>query len=240
MPFIFWFLQEEAKLPKTDDWLSSKEALTLEKLRIEKRRTEWKLGRYTAKLAVAQSCKLTHTPIISSGPVLLQRLNVEPDDFTLTLNQLEVLASLNGSPEVFLDGNLMSCSLSLSHRDHQALCILSLDGLQIGCDLEKVEPRSEAFLGDYFTQKEQVWIHSSPQQEHPKLTNLIWSAKESVLKVLKVGLREDTRTVQIHLDQEPESGEWSRFSAFYLKSNQRFTGWWKTKGQSILTIATFE
>ena len=68
----------------------------------------------------------------------------------------------------------------------------------IGCDLELVEPRSEAFVRDYFTVPEQCCVGAVPDGEESWLrANLLWSAKESVLRVLETGLRRDTRSVEI-------------------------------------------
>ncbi len=60
-------------------------------------------------------------------------------------------------------------------------------GTMLGCDLELVEPRSDAFLADYFTADEQALVALAPAVERDKVVNLLWSAKESALKALGVG-----------------------------------------------------
>ena len=71
--------------------------------------------------------------------------------------------------------------------------------MALGCDLELVEPRSDRFVADYLTAAEQqLVLGAGPERD--LVANLIWSAKESALKVLRVGLRRDTRSVEVTLD----------------------------------------
>ena len=57
-----------------------------------------------------------------------------------------------------------------------------------------------AFVADYFTPAEQALAHRAPsERDWQRVTNLIWSAKESALKVLRTGLRRDTRSVEVTL-----------------------------------------
>ncbi len=103
---------------------------------------------------------------------------------------------------------------------------------RIGCDLELVEPRSAAFIGDYFTLRERRTVEVS---DEPSLAaNLVWSAKESALKVLRTGLRRDTRTVEVtHDDGRP--GVWSPLTVTTTEG-QTMPGWWIRYGAFILTI----
>jgi 4'-phosphopantetheinyl transferase len=70
----------------------------------------------------------------------------------------------------------------------------------LGCDLETVEPRSETFVSDYFTAEEQEVVRQACPEDRFTLIALIWSAKESALKALRTGLRIDTRSVSVVLD----------------------------------------
>lgn len=68
----------------------------------------------------------------------------------------------------------------------------------MGCDLELIEARIPGFVGDFFTATEQRLIDSRPAgDERDMAANLVWSAKESALKVLRTGLRRDTRTLEV-------------------------------------------
>jgi 4'-phosphopantetheinyl transferase len=76
----------------------------------------------------------------------------------------------------------------------------------LGCDVEVVEPRSDAFVADYFTSEEQAMIRQAPDPVRFALIALIWSAKESALKALSTGLRSDTRSVSVTIDDSCLAG----------------------------------
>jgi 4'-phosphopantetheinyl transferase EntD len=92
-------------------------------LRFEKRRADWRLGRFASKAAVAIW------------------LGVPP-------GRVELAAAPDGAPEAWLDGRRAPASLSLSHRAGRALAVVGPSGHALGCVLELVEPRSRAFLND--------------------------------------------------------------------------------------------
>src|ERR1700726_3327008 len=141
-------------------------------MRIPKRRADWRLGRWTAKHAVT-AC-----------------LNLPTEPFTFA--DIQIRAASSGAPEVLLHDEPAEIAISLSHRSGTALCTLAPPGVTFGCDLETVEPRSDGFIADYFTDDERNLIARSSRQERPLLLALLWSAKESALKALRVGLRFDT------------------------------------------------
>ena len=57
-----WLQQSEEDVSTCDDWLSGDEAIVLRGLRFAKRRSDWRLGRWTAKCAVAAYLKLPTAP----------------------------------------------------------------------------------------------------------------------------------------------------------------------------------
>jgi len=57
--------------------------------------------------------------------------------------------------------------------------------------------RQGSSLVDYFTFEEQELVSKIPSAAQPLAASLVWSAKESVLKALHVGLRADTRSVAV-------------------------------------------
>ena len=172
---IYWLEQIEADVPAGNQWLSAKETIFLSGLRFAKRRADWRLGRWTAKHAVA-ACLGLSTDLHSLGDI-------------------EIRAASSGAPEVFLLDQPADIAISLSHRDRTALCTVGHAGTSFGCDLEAIEPRSEAFVADYFTVDERSLIARAPAEEQPLLLALLWSGKESALKALRVGLRLDTRSM---------------------------------------------
>jgi 4'-phosphopantetheinyl transferase len=175
---VNWLQQSEADLPATDDWLCESEAARLSSFRFAKRHADWRLGRWTAKCAVAASLKL-------------------PGD-RLSLKEIEIFPASTGQPKVALHDRTERVTISISHRGGFALCAVTLGDVKLGCDLEMIEPRSDAFISDYFTKSEQQLIAQASCAERLLLASLIWSAKESALKALHVGLRADTRSVEVN------------------------------------------
>jgi len=129
---VYWLEQKTENVPPMDDWLSAGETVSLNGFRFAKRRADWRLGRWTAKHAVASFLNLPAYP--------------------QALANVEIRPAPSGAPEAFVANAPAPASISLSHRDGTALCAIasSRAGLKVdlGCDLEIVEPRSEAFVGD--------------------------------------------------------------------------------------------
>ena len=124
---VYWLEQTEADLPNggtgtlatacparsgcatgpDPDWLSARERVQLNAMHFAKRRTEWQLGRWTAKLAVAACLQL-------------------PADLH-SLAGIEVRSSPSGAPETFLGNKWAPVTISLSHRDGRAICAVATD-----------------------------------------------------------------------------------------------------------------
>ena len=67
----------------------------------------------------------------------------------------------------------------------------------VGADIEHVEPRDPAFVRDFFTTGEAERVWRCPAKQRDTLVTVLWSAKEAVLKVLRLGLTVDTRRVEL-------------------------------------------
>jgi len=184
---VYWLGQTEADVPAENDWLSASEAVRLGGLRFAKRRTDWRLGRWTAKRALATY------------------LNMSGDGNPKALAGIEIRPAPDGAPEVFLANQPAAVTISLSHRAATAICAVMPAGGALGCDLETIEPRSDGFVADYFTAEEQALVARTPAADRPRLLALLWSGKESALKALRVGLRLDTRRVSVSPVGGPES-----------------------------------
>jgi 4'-phosphopantetheinyl transferase len=70
-----------------------------------------------------------------------------------------------------------------------------------------------------------------------RAVTLIWSAKESALKALRTGLRSDTRRIRIEAFGQAKTGDWSSFHAVDAKSGDPFRGFWRSRGEMLMTIA---
>ena len=212
---VGWFEQSAADLPAEDAWLSAGEAARLARLRFPKRRADWRLGRWTAKRAVALCCNL-------------------PAD-AKTLSRLEIRAAPDGAPEVFFENRPGGVSISLSHRDGFAACAVAPPVTELGCDLELIEPRSDAFVADYFTVEEQALVSATAPDLRPRLVTLLWSAKESALKALRSGLRLDTRCVTVQPPAEEPGKQWHALQARHA-DGRSFDGWWCADGKFVRTV----
>jgi 4'-phosphopantetheinyl transferase len=213
---VSWHSQSGADLPDHVEWLAPAERARLETLRFPKRRADWLLARFTAKRALARLLALGDDPEV--------------------LASVEVRPAGDGSPHAFVRGAAAGVEISLSDRAGFAVCVLRRGELAIGCDLELVEPRSEAFVADYLTALERAAVAAAEGAEaRHRLANLIWSAKESALKVLRTGLRRDTRDVEVRLHAASVDG-WSALSVHALEGTV-FPGWWRQYGRFLLTFA---
>ena len=94
---VLWVLASAAEVPADDAWLGPRERARLAGLRMPKRRTDWRLGRWCAKAGLRAFARL-------SAP----------------LADLEVLADPDGGPRAWLGDRPLPVALSLSHRDGRA------------------------------------------------------------------------------------------------------------------------
>jgi 4'-phosphopantetheinyl transferase len=272
---IHWLVQSSITQPDLHagiaplDLLSQVEQRHLATLQIKKRRKDWLLGRWTVK----------H---------LLQSYIEQQTDVRLPLCAIVIDNDADGAPFVQLNPALLTelvgrpyddhyanptLSISISHSHDLAFCALyaahdELGGadccnpsVQIGADIEHIEPRADHFIEDYFTAEEIQQVRRAPAGIRDLLVTLIWSAKEAVLKALRVGLTVDTRQVSCLIGAaERVNSTWNSFviscdtqllaervgqpigRAVYgesscLAQTAAFTGWWRTKDDYVLTIA---
>jgi 4'-phosphopantetheinyl transferase len=114
------------------------------------------------------------------------------------------------------------------------VCSIAPAGVEVGVDLELVEPRSRAFVEDYFTPRERR-LAVSEEAVDPVFANLVWSAKESALKVLRTGLRRATQSVEVDLGGASD-GDWAPLRVAGTGIAIAFEGWWRRFGPFLLTV----
>jgi len=108
-----------------------------------------------------------------------------------------------------------------------------------GCDLEVVESRSSGFLSDYYTDEEQAVLRADPGPHMDRIATLFWAAKESTLKALRVGLRADTRRIQISMTAESGTfAGWSRLAVQDAESDLSFGAWGRMLGELAAVVVT--
>lgn len=209
-----WLARGLDDVPASDEWLGPFETRRLATMRFPKRRAEYRLRRWAGKTSVA---------VILGLP-----LDVA------TLARVEVRNVVGGAPVAFVDGQPAPVFVSLTDRAGWAVSTVTTDSGAFGCDLELVEPRSAAFIADWLTPAEQAVVNAAVGSTRDALANLMWSAKESALKVLKTGLRRDTRSVAVTLD-EPAGDGWRRLRVTAVEGPV-FAGWWCRAGEFVLSV----
>jgi 4'-phosphopantetheinyl transferase len=164
-----------------DGLLAEAEQAHVATLRVKKRRRDWLLGRWTAK----------H---------LLQTYLHETTGRRLPLDALVIRQEADGAPALVpLLPDHEYLSLSISHSGDRAFCaVTGAPGVRVaagrvGADVETVRPGLDEMARQFFTQEELAWLADAPAALHDTALVGIWSAKEAVLKALRLGLRADTR-----------------------------------------------
>ena len=216
-----WVAHGERELPSTTDWLSAREIGQIATIRFRKRHSEYLTRRWTAKHGVARVLGLDHAPA--------------------SLARIEIRNRESGAPYVEVDGEPAAIDVSLSDRAGWAVCLVGPPGSaaagSLGIDLEVVEPRTDRFVTDFFTTVECDYVFGLPSGEpQHEAANLIWSAKEAALKLQQVGLRADTRTVEVAVGSHVRSDGWAPL-VVTGSSGQVMPGWWRRDGVFLSTIA---
>lgn len=211
---IFVSLQDRDDLPSHRDWLTPNERARCDGFRFDKRRSDWLLGRWTAKRALLDIEDLPESDIV----------------------RIEVASTDDGAPRPLLDGQPHPVGLSLSHSNDRALCAVSRDVATLGCDIERIEARSAKFVSTFFTASERDRVENADAELRDTLVTLIWSAKESTLKALGTGLKSDTRSVEvIAIDQRADDG-WN-YAEIAAVDSGRFGCFWRVDDQFVLTVS---
>ena len=218
---MWWLAHGEHEVPPSVGWLSPHEHEHLASIRFTKRRNEYLTRRWTAKQAIATVLELDRTPA--------------------SLGRIEVRHRPSGAPYVQLDGRVAELDVSMSDRAGWAVCLVgppgSAESGTLGIDLEVVEPRSDEFVADFFTAAEHQYVQELADLDlQHEAANLIWSAKEAALKVQQVGLRVDTRTVEVQLRGERRADGWTPMNVTAAVGSM--PGWWRRDGVFVLTIAS--
>ncbi len=209
---VVWLLGRASEVPAHDEWLAPEERATQSRFRLEKRRREWRLGRWTAKRLL---------------------LGVRPE--LRTPERLAVVAAEDGAPEAYGDGRRLADSISISHRGDLAVCATVAAPGVVGCDVERVEARSDRFVLDFFTADEVAALRAAPANERDLRSAVLWSTKEGALKVRRMGLRRDTRSVEVSLGRVDGRG-WRRAVVHDREVPGPLISWWRPLQGYVLTV----
>jgi 4'-phosphopantetheinyl transferase len=218
-------------------WLGPSERAHAARLLVPKRRADFLLGRWAAK-------------------ELLAGLLASPRGGAPPLDSYEIVPGPRGAPVVRRpDGARLPFGVSVSHSDGTAFCAAwpdPDDALAAGADLERIEARSEAFVRDFFTDAETAaWDARPAGGPRDLLATALWSAKEAVLKALRLGLTVDTRHIDCDLFPAPVPSEetlpgpdgdgWKRFRVRVAPGtapgSSAVAGFWREEEGFVLTLA---
>lgn len=142
---FYWLVQSQDAHPDLaqgippDGLLNAVEQARFVTLKTEKRRRDWLLGRWTAKR-------------------LLQGVVCETGGECFPLNEFTVDNDADGAPTINYQLPITNFrfELSISHSHGYAFCAVA--ERPIGADIEWIEPRSDEFIADYFTEAERAFV----------------------------------------------------------------------------------
>lgn len=214
---ILYTIQGRHQLPTGLDWLTAGERARFDEFRFEKRRRDWLLGRWAGKQALSGILDV-------------------PDRY---IGRIEIGSAPDGAPLPTLDGQPCQVQLSLSHSNDRALAAVSDGTAALGCDIELVETRGANFVETFFTAAECARIARADHRSRDTLVTMIWSAKESVLKALRTGLRADTYSVEVIDAGDLLDTGWNTARVLAANSGE-FYCQWCIDGPFIVAIVTRE
>ncbi len=216
---IYWLEQRSADVPNHDDWLTSAERLRMETFRVPKRRSDWRLGRWTAKCAAAA--------YFGWG--------------TNRFCEIEIGAEPSGAPILMCDDGRVSPEISISHSSDVSLCAIGPPGVWVGCDVERAESRSQTFLETFFTGREIAALDGLTSNEQGLVANVMWSTKESYLKATRDGLRRDTTEFEVAMSGGPllragwvVQGIWHQL--WIWDGRNRYAAFWRYEDGFVQTV----
>ncbi len=193
--------------PGDEALLCGAERARLAALHVPRRRAEWLVGRATAKAVVVAALK-------EAFPGPWSRAAVEIATQASGMPCARLATEARGVAG-FTPGQRLPVSVSISHTQGNAVCAATCPPragapLRVrGVDLGVIEQRSRELVADFFTDDEQRYVREGPAEEHDLRANLIWCAKEAVLKTVGLGLTIDTLEVSCRPGSGPtDPVEW--------------------------------
>lgn len=225
---VYWQLCSALQPSANSTILTPAERAKYTSFRFDARRNAWLAGRFTAKSLVAK---------VYGG--------------RFALNQIEIRNNELGAPRAFHADQPIPGGLSISHSGDWSAAAYTPAGFQVGIDIEHVTQRSAEFIKDYFTVKESLLIFSrNGNTIHPKWeqdahspeenATLIWSAKEALLKAMGIGLRMDTRQVEVLSIADAgqnDAGGWRRLDLSCSMVSLTIDAYWQKVDGYMLTLA---
>jgi 4'-phosphopantetheinyl transferase len=165
-----------------EDFLSEQELAYFRERNFPRRQQSYLLGRYAAKLALAQCLPETG------------------------LNHIDIYPGVFGQPLV-RHVSAETPGVSLSHCADLAVAIAFPTGHPMAVDVESVDPARVKAMKSQLTSMEREWAGAVPAAEARECA-LIWTAREALSKVLLCGLTTPAETLAVaHRTLQPQ-GHW--------------------------------
>jgi 4'-phosphopantetheinyl transferase len=235
---IRWLVQSVDITPRLEEGLvppgllSNDEQAKYANLKTAKRRRDWLLGRWTAKHLLQEMMADHNGSKTHAG-------RRPPLEAIVIKNQK------NGAPIVSCHWESIDPghTVSISHSNGHAFCAAVGDERPLGADMERIEPRADCFVHDYFTPAEIGQIDQASKSMRDVLVTATWSAKEAALKAWRLGLAVDTRAVTCLLRPIPEPPlDWTPYDIHWDEERMNqlmppLAGWWRVLDSFVLTIA---
>ncbi|MUL33895.1 4'-phosphopantetheinyl transferase family protein [Priestia megaterium] len=158
---------------ETIKYLHTKELDYYLKLTYEKRVKSYLAGRYAAKKAISS---------------FVQEEN---------LDQILIEQGIFHQP-IIVYPNANNLQVSITHCDDLGAAIAFPEALPMGIDIERISIERKAILRSQMTEREKDIIKSFPYSEEVMLT-LLWTAKESLSKILKTGLTIPLEILEVNM-----------------------------------------
>jgi 4'-phosphopantetheinyl transferase len=200
------------------DHFSSEELIEYKQFRIPKRQEEWIASRIAGKRLIN---KVLKTEGLRHSDIMIKK-------------------ERSGQPYVWIQGiGRIPGGFSLSHSNGYVLCghTSSVES-GFGLDLEMIESRSLEFVQDFFSNQEIKKYHGLSDQERNEYATLVWSAKESFLKAVGVGLSIDTKKIEIvDASRKSNNSVWSEcLVVFNAQKGLFYRILWQRVGNFIWTV----
>lgn len=175
------FIEDHFKLKilEIDSILHPSEYKLYNSFHNQKRQSSFILGRYTAKMAISSLC------------------NIKP------ISQIFIGAGVFNQPIVKAP-DLPNVCVSISHNDFSAIALAYKEDYPMGIDLECIDAEKIMHIAEFFTPHEHS-LSKILSGNMPLFYTIIWTAKESLSKVLKTGLTTglnimEVNTIKYHLN----------------------------------------
>jgi 4'-phosphopantetheinyl transferase len=150
------------KLQQVESALHSIEYQRYKSFTTDVRKVSFLLGRYCAKKAIASL------------------FNIK------SLNQIYIDSGIFNQPIIKLP-NIPNMRVSISHDGVSAVALAFPEEHPMGIDIESIDEDKCAEISTYFTTHEKT-LHQGINHSKSQIDTILWTAKESLSKVLKTGL----------------------------------------------------